>query len=182
MTARDQPARRVDGDATVDSQIAGSGQRGTIAGGHETETLDELELRRRSGVVHLDDVDIVGADPGPLEGDAHRKLDGCEVIVEWLGSSRRRGDPEDPRPIHVEASRRIVAHQQGHGGAVGDRRAHRTRQRVDDHPGGQHLVGVELATDLGDRVHRPVPEILGCDRGEVRAVAPLRAMYARLPR
>jgi hypothetical protein len=132
-------------------------------------------LPRAIGVVELDDVQVLGAQPGSLVGQA-----GCPggrvglgAIVTAPRRQDRRGNPDAApmaRPPRQHERRRPVR----------QRGAHEQSERACDGPRGQHLLQRDLFAELGIGVEHAVMVVLDRDHVQgLKAGCPVRQLFGQ---
>lgn len=142
-----------------------------LAEGAQAEHLGLHQLAHRGGVVDFGDVDFLRGEPGLLVGILRGQPG--QVVFEVVGGARRgrthhAGQHAHRAPaIEPVAVERHIAADDCRRRAIGDRRAHRQRQRVGDRRGGLHLVGAHRGAELCARVVHRVGMVLRRDDREL---------------
>src|ERR1700692_4920017 len=127
--------------------------------GAETEHLALIDLGERGRVVDFGDVDVLRRQPRHLVGLARgdvRKAGLVERTVLPAGQHARPNLDRAVAHLGIEALEIVGAADEHRGGAVADRRAHRTSERIRDDAILEYRFGRHLEAVLRLRIERAI--------------------------
>ena len=178
MALGNQAARSVDRQLAVGAGGAGAHELAALAFRAEAQHLALVDLAEAGGVVHLGDIDVLGAQSRHLVGlvgGGAREAGLVELAIHAAGEAHAR-DADGAR-LHVPGQllEILLRTEQRRRGPIADRRAHGAGQRIGHRPVLQHGLRGHLEAVLRLLVQRPVVVVLGRAGGDLllrRAVLP----------